>query len=128
MFTAVISGIAHESVLTDQVVLLNSPKYSPTPINSSLRNIRPSSLSFRRNLDTAGLIVFQESHHCSDQHLCQAPGISIAKRGPKNNWTQRGMGSKDVKDIQKYPKGRMTWIGHNETMHGGRKHHLSSFR
>jgi hypothetical protein len=114
---------------TDQWVMLGSPEYNANKHLRCLLHIRPSSLT-SRNPDAAGLIVFRESHHCSDQHLCHmgvSSGskvddssqmaaeirwysyhsirsfslgwISITKRGQKDNCTQRGEGSKDVKGI-----------------------------
>ena len=65
-------------ISTDQWVMLGSPKYNANKHLRCLFNIRPSSLT-SRNPDAAGLIVFRESHHCSDQHLCHM-GVSSGSR------------------------------------------------
>lgn len=61
-------------ISTDQWVMLGSPEYNANKHLRCLLHIRPSSLT-SRNPDAAGLIVFRESHHCSDQHLCHMGAI-----------------------------------------------------
>ena len=77
MFTVVMFGISHDSVLISEWCWAH-PSTTPTNVYVVCYTIRPSSLT-SRNPDAAGLIVFRESHHCSDQHLCHM-GVSSGSR------------------------------------------------